>query len=72
MSFYDGFKVRGVFFDILKVFDKVWHKGINLQQKQNGISGKLLVVLWIGELGSVLWIGVCSSFHPGFFLGLGH
>ena len=45
MSFHDGFKVRGVFFDILKVFDKVWHKGINLQQKQNGISGKLLVVL---------------------------
>ena len=37
--------MRGVFLDISKVFDKVWHKGIIFKLKQNGISGKLLSVL---------------------------
>ena len=27
-SFDNGFKVRGVFLDISKAFDKVWHKGL--------------------------------------------
>ena len=44
-SFDDGFEVRGVFLDISKAFDKVWHKGIIFKLKQNGISGKLLSVL---------------------------
>ena len=44
-SFDDGFVVRGVFLDISKAFDKVWHKGIIFKLKQNGISGKLLSVL---------------------------
>ena len=45
MSFDDGFEVRGVFLDISKAFDKVWHKGIIFKLKQNGFSGKLLSVL---------------------------
>ena len=45
MSFDDGFEVRGVFLDISKAFDKVWHKGIIFKLKRNGISGKLLNVL---------------------------
>ena len=41
-SFDDGFEVRGIFLDISKAFDKVWHKGIIIfKLKQNGISGKL-------------------------------
>ena len=36
--------MRGVFLDISKAFDKVWHKGIIFKLKQNGISGKLLSV----------------------------
>ena len=44
-SFDDGFEVRGVFLDISKAFDKVWHKGIIFKLQQNGISGKLLCVL---------------------------
>ena len=44
-SFDDGFEVRGVFLDISKAFDKVWHKGIIFKLQQNGISGKLLRVL---------------------------
>ena len=41
----DGFEERGVFLDISKAFDKVWHKDIIFKLKQNAISGKLLSVL---------------------------
>ena len=40
-SFDDGLKVRGIFLDISNTFDEVWHKGLLLKLKQNGISGKL-------------------------------
>ena len=35
-------EVRAVFLDISKAFDKVWHDGLILKLKQNGISGRLL------------------------------
>ena len=41
-SFDDGFEVRGVFLDISKMFDKVWHEGLIFKLKQNCISGNLL------------------------------
>ena len=41
-SFDTGYEVRGVFLDISKAFDKVWHTGLIFKLKQNGISGKLL------------------------------
>ena len=44
-SFDDGLDVRGVFLDISKAFDKVWHEGIIFKLKQNGISSKLLNLL---------------------------
>ena len=44
-SFHNEFEVRGVFPDISKAFDKVWHEGIIFKLKQNGISSKLLSVL---------------------------
>ena len=40
-SFDCGFEVRGVFLDISKEFDKVWHDSIIFKLEQNGISGKL-------------------------------
>ena len=35
-------EVRAVFMDISKAFDKVWHEGLILKLKQNGVSGSLL------------------------------
>ena len=46
MSFDNGFEVKDVFLDISKVFNKVWEEGIIFKLKQNGISGKLLSVLF--------------------------
>ena len=40
--FDDGYEVRGVFLDISKAFDKVWHNGLIYKLKQNGVSGDLL------------------------------
>ena len=41
-SFDDGYYVRGVFLDISKAFDKVWHNGLIYELKQNVVSGNLL------------------------------
>ena len=45
ISFYDGWEVRGVFLDISKAFDKVWHQGLILKLKQNGISANLQKII---------------------------
>ena len=44
-SFDDRLEVRGVFLDISKVFDKVWHEGLLLKLSLNCISGNLLKLL---------------------------
>ena len=40
-SFDNNYEVRGVFLDISKTVDKVWHEGIIHKLKRNGISGNL-------------------------------
>ena len=44
-SFDDGLEVRGVFLDISKAFDKVWHEGLIYELEQNGVKGNLLETL---------------------------
>ena len=37
--------MRGVFLDISKAFDKVWHDGIIFKLKASGVEGELLLLL---------------------------
>ena len=41
----NALKVRSVFLDTSKAFDKVWHQGLIFKLKQNNISGELLHIL---------------------------
>ena len=43
--FDDGLETLGIFLDISKVFDKVWHKALLHKIKQNGISGKMVDII---------------------------
>ena len=73
------FEVRGVFLDVSKAFDKVWHKGIIFKLKQNAFFTKLLSVLSdflkdreqrITLDGQVsLWTGVTAGVPQGSILG---
>ena len=45
ISFDNGLEVRGLFLDISKAFDKVWHKGLIYKLKQNRIKDMLLCIL---------------------------
>ena len=42
---HNGFEVRGIFLDIPKAFDKVWHKGLIFKLNRNGMAGDLLNIL---------------------------
>ena len=39
---YSTLKTRGVFFDMSKVFEKVWHQGLIFKIKSAGVSDSLL------------------------------
>ena len=57
-----GYEVHGVFLDISKAFDKVWHKDLLHKLKENGINGALLNVL--GPLLFLIYINDPSDdFH---------
>ena len=42
---HNGVEVRGIFLDIPKAFDKVWHKGLIFKLNRNGMAGDLLNIL---------------------------
>ena len=47
-KFFDcDFDAGGVFFDIPRAFNKVWHDGIIFKLEQNGMSGKLYKLLHV-------------------------
>ena len=41
----NGFEIRGIFLDISKASDKVWHKCLIFKLKRNGVTGDLLNIL---------------------------
>ena len=44
-AFDNGHEVRGVFLDISKAFDRVWHEGLLFKLQQNGKSGQLITLI---------------------------
>ena len=44
-SLNDGLEARGIFLDISKAFNRVWHEGLLFKLKQNAVSGNLLNVI---------------------------
>ena len=44
-AFDTGLDVRGIFLDIFKAFDKVWHDRLIFKQHQNGICGEMINIL---------------------------
>ena len=44
-TFVKGLEVRGIFLDVSKAFDKVWHDGLTFKLRQNGISGDINNIL---------------------------
>ena len=44
-GFHDGLEKTGVFLDISKAFDKVWHEGLIYKLRCNVICGNLLQLL---------------------------
>ena len=70
-SFDEGFEVRGVFLDISKAFDKVWHEGLLLKLNQNGISGNLSKLLrdFLSYRKHSSWVNVNAGVPQGSILG---
>ena len=59
-------EVRGVFLDISKAFDRVWHKGILFKLELNGVSGKVLKLIESfleNRYQRVILNGQCSSWE---------
>ena len=59
-------KVSGIFLDMSKAFDKVWHAGILYKLKLNGVSGKVLKLIESfleNRYQRVILNGQCSSWE---------
>ena len=59
-----GLEVRGIFLDISKAFDKVWHDGLIFKLRENGIYGEMINILedFLSERKQrVVSNGQCSS-----------
>ena len=63
-AFNMGLKVFGIFLDIYKAFDKVWHDGLIFKLHQNGICSEIIIILQdflSNRKQRVVLNGQCSS-----------
>ena len=63
-AFTMGFKVRGIFLDISKAFDKVWNNELIFKLRQNDICGEMINILedfLSAKKQRVVLNGQCSS-----------
>ena len=61
-----GLEVRGLFLDVSKAFDKVWHAGLIYKLRQNGICGDLINILndfLSNRKQGLVLNGPCSSWN---------
>ena len=77
--FKTALKVIGLFLDISKVFNNIWHEALIYKRKQNGTSGKLLSMVK-GILDSIKqrvvlnwqsssWASIAKGLPPNSILG---
>ncbi len=59
----DGDEMIGIFLDLTKAFDKVWHKGLLYKLKKIGVCGKLydLMVSYLTERKQQVVLNGCKS-----------
>ena len=65
-AFEMGLEVRGIFLDISKAFDKVWHDRLIFKLRQNGICYEMINILkdFLSDRKQrVVLNGQCSSWH---------
>ena len=66
--------IRGVFLDISRAFDKVWHEGLIFKSKGYGIDGNTLNLLehHLTGLRQRVILNSQTSFHGKIFLHVSH
>ena len=78
-AFYIGLEVRGLFLDLSKAFDKVWHAGLIYKLRQNGMCRDLINILndfltnrkqrMVLNGQCLIWVDIRARVPQGFILG---
>ena len=70
-GFDDVLEIRGIFLDISKAFDKIWHEGLIYKLRRNGNCGNLLQSLIIFLDSRKQWVLLNCQFSLWDFINAG-